>query len=324
MSWHYLPELAAEYSAGTCLVGNACVQSNTTSTPETCCLQDSEMDACQSFQSGTTSEPLMESLGEVWLTLYQEAFRAKTFQQPEKVPESKDREADSGRKWLELSVKYDRDTHSWKTHRCLFDEDLPQSSVTLPKWGMMQRGVLYRLRTAEHGIKGSDCGALLGTPTATMRVRSEKFRRGRTPNPAEAVMFPTPDANCGKRGASANPAATHRPSGAQKQKNLNDAVKMWPTPRANDAEKRGKIANNPRNGLPARVMYLTPCARDWKDNGKSPAELARNSETLATQAGGQLNPTWVEWLMGWPIGWTDCAALETDKFQSWQQQHGVD
>jgi len=254
------------------------------------------MDACQSFQSGTTSEPLMESLGEVWLTLYQEAFRAKTFQQPEKVPESKDREADSGRKWLELSVKYDRDTHSWKTHRCLFKEDLPQSSVTLPKWGMMQRGVLYRLRTAEHGIKGSDCGALLGTPTATMRVRSEKFRRGRTPNPAEAVMFPTPDANCGTRGSSANPAATHRPSGAQKQKNLNDAVKMWPTPRANDAEKRGK----------------------------SPAELARNSETLATQAGGQLNPTWVEWLMGWPIGWTDCAALETDKFQSWQQQHGVD
>lgn len=27
--------------------------------------------------------------------------------------------------------------------------------------------------------------------------------------------------------------------------------------------------------------------------------------------GGHLNPTWVEWLMGFPLGWTDCAASET-------------
>jgi hypothetical protein len=71
------------------------------------------------------------------------------------------------------------------------------------------------------------------------------------------------------------------------------------------------------------VVFATPTARDWKDNGKSPAELARNSETLASQAGGKLNPPWVEWLMGWPIGWTDCDVLAMDKFQSWQQQHGV-
>jgi hypothetical protein len=38
---------------------------------------------------------------------------------------------------------------------------------------------------------------------------------------------------------------------------------------------------------------------------------------------GQLNPPWVEWLMGWPIGWTDLKPLETDRFQQWQQQHGT-
>lgn len=37
---------------------------------------------------------------------------------------------------------------------------------------------------------------------------------------------------------------------------------------------------------------------------------------------GQLNPTWVEWLMGWPTGWTDLKPLETARFREWQQQHG--
>ena len=38
---------------------------------------------------------------------------------------------------------------------------------------------------------------------------------------------------------------------------------------------------------------------------------------------GALNPTWVEWLMGFPLGWTDLQPLETDKFQQWCELHGV-
>jgi hypothetical protein len=236
--------------------------------------------------------------GEAWLTLYLAAFRAKTSHPQERAQESKEHVQDSGKKWLGLSVRYDRDSHSWKTHQCLFQEDLQQSSVTSPKWGMMRSGVLYRLRTAEHPISEKEYGLSLGTPTASMRVRSDSFQEGRLPTPAEMaeqIRWPTPDANCGNRGTSKDPAAKTRPSGAQKQLSLNDAVKM----------------------------YSTPTARDWKDNGKSPAELARNSETLASQAGGKLNPMWVEWLMKWPIGWTDLDVLGMDKFQSWQQQHGV-
>jgi hypothetical protein len=52
-------------------------------------------------------------------------------------------------------------------------------------------------------------------------------------------------------------------------------------------------------------MWPTPTARDYKDNGNSPAELARNSVTLATHAGGSLNPEFVEYLMGYPVGYTD-------------------
>jgi len=38
---------------------------------------------------------------------------------------------------------------------------------------------------------------------------------------------------------------------------------------------------------------------------------------------GRVNPEWQEWLMGWPMGWTDeTRGLATDRFQSWQRQHG--
>ena len=34
------------------------------------------------------------------------------------------------------------------------------------------------------------------------------------------------------------------------------------------------------------------------------------------------NPPFWEAMMEWPIGWTDCTPLETDKFQAWLRSHG--
>lgn len=51
--------------------------------------------------------------------------------------------------------------------------------------------------------------------------------------------------------------------------------------------------------------------------------MERNSRPLSEQVGGHLNPPWVEWLMGWPIGWTDLEPLGTDKFRQWCEQHGL-
>lgn len=65
----------------------------------------------------------------------------------------------------------------------------------------------------------------------------------------------------------------------------------------------------------------TPTAHNAQE-GAYPAEYTRNTPTLATHAGGRLNPPWVEWLMGWPIGWTALEPLETGRFQQWLEQHG--
>ena len=70
-----------------------------------------------------------------------------------------------------------------------------------------------------------------------------------------------------------------------------------------------------------RVQFPTPTCHNSKE-GAYPSEFNRKTPTLATHAGGKLNPMWVEWLMGWPLGWTDLKPLEMDKFHFVQQQHG--
>jgi hypothetical protein len=50
--------------------------------------------------------------------------------------------------------------------------------------------------------------------------------------------------------------------------------------------------------------------------------IPTSGDGLATVVGGALNPPWVEWLMGWPIGWTGCEPLETDKCHSALLRHG--
>ena len=71
----------------------------------------------------------------------------------------------------------------------------------------------------------------------------------------------------------------------------------WPTPTANDAFGAGS-RNTP-----------TPTAQDAENNA-SPSQ-ARTTPPLNSVAGGALNPTWVEWLLGYPLGWTDCGPSAT-------------
>jgi DNA (cytosine-5)-methyltransferase 1 len=68
--------------------------------------------------------------------------------------------------------------------------------------------------------------------------------------------------------------------------------------------------------------FATPQAPDFRTGQQSRWENPERTRNLNDQIGGQLNPTWVEWLMGWPVGWTDCGASATAKFHQWLRSHG--
>jgi len=86
-----------------------------------------------------------------------------------------------------------------------------------------------------------------------------------------------------------------------------------------------------RTGETGCGYWPTPAARDWKESGLEPAAQARKSPCLPAAVqmkqkhpGGKLNADWVEWLMGWPTGWTALEPLGTGRFQEWLSAHGGD
>ena len=212
-----------------------------------------------------------------------------------------------GEKWRELSVKYNPDTHSWKTHQCSLLEGLDEFSETWPKWGMMQNGACWERIIAER-------------PT----------------NETESGFWRSPDTGQGGTSGLLKKGLNKRANGQPIQIRLVDQVnnpRFWPTPAARDHKGANSLHHVTVAGggrkhmdqLANAVKYATPQSRDWR----SPAgNLDRwnnpdRSRNLNDQIGGQLNPPWVEWLMGWPVGWTDLKPLEMDKFQQWQHSHGM-
>jgi hypothetical protein len=91
----------------------------------------------------------------------------------------------------------------------------------------------------------------------------------------------------------------------------------WPTPRNCTAMAAAFTENtvlakfpNLETVVARRELWKSPAAADTRDRGNmsNPAiqrrALLGKQIMLSMQAGGALNPPWVEWLMGYPLGWT--------------------
>jgi hypothetical protein len=297
MSWLFSQALVEEYLGDTCLDGKPSALLSGSNTQQAYCAPDKMTVFSRLSRFGMTYKPLTENLGEELLTLFREDFHARTSAQQEKVQELTENEAECGEKWRASFTKYDPDTSSWKTHQCSLLGGLDEFLETWPQWGLMRDGECWEQRTLEQTIRGTGFGlspdnvSAFHTPNTTGLdggSNSRKALRART------TMWPTPRTITGGAEDASNKI---RPSGHRGQTNLAGAVQKWPTPQASDNRDRGNMSNP---SIQRRVAI-----------GK---QIMLSQSVHPTN--GQLNPMWVEWLMGWPLGWTDLKPLETDKCHS--------
>ena len=125
--------------------------------------------------------------------------------------------------------------------------------------------------------------------------------------------LPTPKASDGERGRD---KARARPDlkGRELATVLRDSLpQMLPTPRAGETSdmtskpgNRFSLSAWARQGCAAQL--LTPCASDWKGRTNWVAAGRNGPQRLAdsvpTGGGMYLNPSFVEEMMGFPVGWT--------------------
>ena len=212
-------------------------------------------------------------------------------------------------------VKYNQDTASWKMSQGCLPGLMDTSDTYLESWpraGMMLDGECYQQPKWERRIKEIGYGYWL-TPS-TIQIKPSKERRESRKNMRE------------KTNRKDSPGC------------LEEQVmtrKFWPTPCARDW--KGTAGGFQKDvDLPGQVKnYPTPRARDWKGkntkeglirkDGKSRMDQLCNMVAYGgtkTPPKGHLNPEWVEWLMGWPIGHTELKPLEMDKYLLWRRKHG--
>jgi hypothetical protein len=261
---------------------------------------------------GMTYKPLTENRGEELLTLYLAAFHAKTSPQLEREKGLTENGQECGEKWHASFTKYDPDSSSWKTHQCSLLGDLDEFSETWPKWGLMRDGECWEQThlapltdETESGLPDGE--TFFHTPNTNGLDGGSNSRKALK----KRQMWPTPIASRGgawradgqvsmvARNVDTYEEYWALTQGTSKKKR----EKYWPTPNASDNRDRGNLSN--------------PAIQRRMEIGKQV-----NLSMCVSPVSGQLNPTWVEWLMGWPLGWTDLKPLETDKFQKWLDAHG--
>lgn len=201
------------------------------------------------------------------LTSSAEASPAKTFPSRETAPDSTEPDRDSGLSLPEPFAIYDPASSLWKTSQaCLLSGWAPFSG-TWRASGTMRNGKCYPQPMSAPPTFGNESG-----------------------------LWPTPT----RSDATGGPGRSPNRTGGD---NLRTAVATIPTPTVSRNYNRKGASPTSGDGLATWVrMYPTPTVQDSANNG-GPSQLLRDTPPLNAVIGGPLNPRWVEWLMGYPIGW---------------------
>lgn len=262
----------------------------------------------------------------------------------------KESEADYFSRSLGSLARYDPDSSSWRTSQLLLDGGGSESLVNLPPSGMTVDGEFYPLPMWERRTD-EIVGGYWPTVTTMAEAPNKGSNKKNGPRSLMQVakeMWPTPTVNMVSGGANhSSPTVKAGRHGI----NLKGAVMKFPTPKA--SEHKGGYASKdgePSLGRMAKYgMWPTPTVQDSENDG-GPSQFRRDSLPLnaavklwpTPQAGnnepqahgamsgdfkkkfceragipmtGQLNPTWVEWLMGYPPEWTALEDWATQWFR---------
>ena len=237
---------------------------------------------------------------------YQEDFLASHSVQPGSE-EARTMTVTSGRKCCELYrksgplgslVRTLLVSSAWHSTRCY---------LTWKASATPDRRLLFRLVPSTPRIEGIDV-QLWRTPNvtdavgrwtyATYEAYQNRISNGHQVSLSNQVkfpeMFPTPTARDSKGANSMEHLAT-----GNHIAQLANMVKLFPTPTTG-----------------AGMCGGTGNYQQLKDLESVGAISAEERRSMAEGNGGQLNPTWVEWLMGFPLGWTDLSASETPSCHS--------
>ena len=207
--------------------------------------------------------------------------RARTSQLLAMALASRVRDLVCGRNIGDCLARWDQDGQSWRTSQACLIEGWQRYSETWPRSGLMLGGTAYPRQPLAPLTDGIAFGSL-----------------------------PTPTAGDAKASGSRNTPT----SKAHRGTSLTDAVRgdggtgRWPTPHANCWTGPGWSGPGRGRNLQTAVQFPTPAARDHRYPNKVPHKIRRRNlkgEQLPNAIGGPLNPRWVEWLMGYPDGWTD-------------------
>lgn len=217
--------------------------------------------------------------------------------------------------------------------------DCARSSQSFRTWVTGLRSMCAARRKSAHRTDASGSGswptATAGTPDAIVTTGAGRGERT-NPTLAYAIQsWPTPRTITGGAESGERKQALGREESGGGD--LQAAAIQWQTPAAHQFPTRRQVGQATREELllPAQAQaWATPTARDHKDGS---CDLSRNpingllgrqvlaatgpASTSDTGPRRQLNPAFVDWLMGWPPGWSACEPLETESYRSWLREH---
>lgn len=190
--------------------------------------------------------------------------------------------AGSGLSLLDAFAYYDQDSRSWKmSQACLpLIEDMPSAKFSMiwPRAAIALNGIAYQQVPLAPITTGIDFG-LWPTPN---RMDGMDMRLNQSP--------------C----AWSSQRIAHANKGQRKQLGLSMAVKAYPA---------GPIPYNQEEMMRQIVKrWPTPKAQD--SHGGS-GKNVQGGQSLTDVVNGSLNPTWLEWLMGYPMDHTELEVSAT-------------